>query len=124
MSGYLARLKEIENRKNFHSSPESELTKPPKGASVSFVSSNSRDSGKKFDDSPVSPKISGLPSVSSVSGENKKISDIESRQIEMIHAWLHKIGEPEEDHDIVLNKCRNDPEVLQYFLKHARGEFE
>lgn len=39
MSGYLARLKEVEKRKNFHNSPESELTKPPKGASVSFVSS-------------------------------------------------------------------------------------
>ena len=127
MSGYLARLKEIENRKNFHSSPESELTKPPKGGFVSFVSSNSRDSGKKFDDSPVSPKISGLPSVtsvSSVSEENKKISDIESRQIEMIHAWLHKIGEPEEDHDIVLNKCRNDPDAMEYFLRHAKGEYE
>lgn len=52
MSGYLSRLKQIENEKNFHNSPESELTKPPKGASVSFVSSNSRGNEKKFNDPP------------------------------------------------------------------------
>ncbi|MCG7757697.1 MAG: hypothetical protein LZF63_13700, partial [Nitrosomonas sp.] len=31
------------------------------------------------------------------------------------------IGEPEEDHDIVLNKCRNAPGAMTYFLKHANG---
>ena len=46
MSGYLSRLKQIENEKNFHNSPESELTKPPKGASVSFVSSVSEENKK------------------------------------------------------------------------------
>ncbi|QOJ20721.1 MAG: hypothetical protein HRU77_08450 [Gammaproteobacteria bacterium] len=127
MSGYLSRLKQIENEKNFHNSPESELTKPPKGASVSFVSSNSRKSEKKFNDPPDSSKESGLLSVSfvsSISEENKKNSDIQLLQIEMIQAWLHRIGEPPEDHHIVLSKCRNDPEALAYFLKHARGEFE
>lgn len=49
----------------------------------------------------------------------RKISDLESPQIEMIRAWLHRIGEPETDHTLVLNKCRNDPEALEYFLKHA-----
>tara|TARA_R110002073_G_scaffold202913_2_gene362492 strand:+ start:287 stop:562 length:276 start_codon:yes stop_codon:yes gene_type:complete len=43
--------------------------------------------------------------------------------IEMISAWLHKIREPEELHFLVLDKCRNDPEALEYFLKHANGEF-
>lgn len=126
MSGYLSRLKQIENEKNFHNSPESELTKPPKGASVSFVSSNSKESEKKFDDAP-EPKISWLPSVSfvsSVSEENKKNSGIQSLQIEMIQAWLHRIGEPVEDHALILDKCRNDHEALQYFMRHAQGEFE
>lgn len=41
-----------------------------------------------------------------------------------IRAWLFKIGEPEEDHHIVLDKCRNNPEALAYFLKHARGEIK
>lgn len=127
MSIYLSRLKQIENEKNFHNSTESELTKPPKGASVSFVSSNSRESEKKFNDSPSPPKESGLPSVSfvsSVSEENKKIADLQSLQIEMIRGWLYRINEPVEDHHIVLDKCKLDPEALAYFLKHTNGEFE
>lgn len=43
-----------------------------------------------------------------------------NHKIEMIRAWLFKIGEPEEDHHLVLDKCRNDPETLAYFLKHAQ----
>jgi hypothetical protein len=127
MSGYLSRLKQIENEKNFHNSPESELTKPPKGASVSFVSSNSRKSEKKFNDPPESAKESGLPSVSfvsSVSEENKKNSDIQLLQIEIVRAWLFRINESETDHDLVLNKCRNDHQVLEYFMRHAHVEFE
>lgn len=127
MSGYLSRLKQIENEKNFHNSPESELTKPPKGASVSFVSSNSRGNEKKFNDPPDSSKESGLSSVSfvsSVSEENKKNSDTQSLQIEMIRAWLHRIGEPETDHYLVINKCKSDHDAMNYFLKHAHGEFE
>lgn len=47
-----------------------------------------------------------------------------SFDIELIRSWLHKIGEPETDHELVLGKCKSDPEALEYFLKHARGEFE
>lgn len=46
----------------------------------------------------------------------------QNQKIEMIRAWLRRIGEPPEDHHIVLSKCRNDPEALEYFLKHARGD--
>ncbi len=53
-----------------------------------------------------------------------KTAIVEHLQIEMIRAWLYKIGEPEEDHYLVLGKCRNDPESIQYFLKHARGEYK
>lgn len=42
--------------------------------------------------------------------------------IEKIRIWLFQIGEPVEDHDIVLNKCRNDPEAMEYFLEHANGK--
>ena len=38
-----------------------------------------------------------------------EIAASESLQIEMIRAWLHKIGETESDHHLVLNKCWNDP---------------
>lgn len=48
----------------------------------------------------------------------------DSLQIEMIRAWLHKIGEPDEDHHLVLDKCRIDPEAMEYFLRHVRGEYE
>jgi hypothetical protein len=44
--------------------------------------------------------------------------------LEKIRTWLSKIGEPEEDHLLVIDKCRNDPQALEYFLKYARGEFE
>jgi len=40
--------------------------------------------------------------------------------IEKIRIWLSQIGEPVEDHYLVLDKCRNDPEALEYFLKHAK----
>jgi hypothetical protein len=42
--------------------------------------------------------------------------------IEKIRIWLSQIGEPVEDHYLVLDKCRNDPEALEYFLKHANGK--
>lgn len=41
-------------------------------------------------------------------------------QIETVRAWLHRIDEPVKDHNLVLDKCRNDPEALEYFLKHAK----
>lgn len=45
-------------------------------------------------------------------------------QLEIIRQWLYRIGEPESGHHLVIDKCRNDPQALQYFLRHARGEFE
>jgi len=51
-------------------------------------------------------------------------SNVESLQIEMIRAWLHRIGEPETDHYLVINKCKSDHDAMNYFLKHAQGEFE
>lgn len=98
MSIYLARLKQIENEKNFHDSPKSEVSKVSEVPFGTFDTSNSE--------------------------ENKKISDVRSPQIEQVCQWLFKIGESPEDHDIVLNKCRNDSEGLKYFRKHARGEFD
>ncbi len=38
---------------------------------------------------------------------------------EIVRAWLFQIGEPEEDHHLVMAKCRNDPEAFTYFLKWA-----
>lgn len=51
-----------------------------------------------------------------------KTEIVKHLQIEMIRAWLHKIREPEEDHHLVLDKCRLNAEAMQYFLKNARGE--
>jgi hypothetical protein len=44
-------------------------------------------------------------------------------ELELIKAFLHKIGEPEEDHYLALDKCRSNPDAMDYFLKHARGDF-
>ena len=71
--------------------------------------------------SQVGPIVANVASVAVANSTNEKIIQIE---IEMIRAWLHKIGEPEMDHHLVLSKCRNDPEALEYFLKHARGEYD
>lgn len=43
----------------------------------------------------------------------------DSADIEKIRSWLYKIDEPEQDHYIVLDKCRRDPEALAYFIEHA-----
>lgn len=51
------------------------------------------------------------------------VFDWQSFEIETIQTWLHRIGEQAEDREIVLSKCRSDPEALVYFLKHSRGEF-
>ena len=49
----------------------------------------------------------------------QKAGNLQHLIIELIRAWLFRIGEPEEDHYIVLDKCRRDPEALTYFVKHA-----
>lgn len=46
-----------------------------------------------------------------------------NHDLEKIRAWLFKIGESEEDHHLVLNKCKSDPEAMTYYLRHAQGEF-
>lgn len=67
---------------------------------------------------------STVAKVASVAVANYTDGKITQVEIELIRAWLHKIGEPEEDHFIVLDKCKADPEALQYFLRHARGQFD
>lgn len=100
MSNYLDRLKEIESGKKFNHSLITEVSKVPKAPSDTFDTSN-----------PVEIK------------KNSDIASNESLQIEMIRAWLFKINEPEPDHCLVLDRCKKNPQVLKYYLKHAKGEF-
>lgn len=89
-------------------------------------------------DTDIYTKYNNIHYVNNISGIKNKNLDIatatvatlathkpatDSIQLEMVRAWLSKIGEPEEDHFIVLEKCKSDPEALAYFLKHASGEF-
>ncbi len=55
---------------------------------------------------------------------NNKTEIIRELELEMVRGWLHKLGEPESDHFLVLDKCKADPEALAYFVKIARGEFD
>ena len=55
---------------------------------------------------------------------SQKTDSLQSAQIETVRAWLFSICEPVEDHHLVLDKCRSDPEAMSYFLKHANGEFQ
>ena len=67
------------------------------------------------------PSVAKVASVAVANPTDGKITQIE---IELVRAWLHKINEPETDHHLVLNKCRIDPDAMEYFLKHARGVYE
>lgn len=67
------------------------------------------------------PNVAKVASVAVANCQDEKNTQIE---IEIVRAWLYKIGEPEADQYIVLDKCRTDPEAMEYFLKHARGGFD
>ncbi|SFL78740.1 hypothetical protein SAMN05421863_100484 [Nitrosomonas communis] len=43
-----------------------------------------------------------------------------ANDLKIIRVWLFQIGEPEEDHHLVIDKCKTDPEALSYFLHYAR----
>jgi len=47
---------------------------------------------------------------------------IRELELELIRGWLTRIGEPEVDRFLVLDKCKADPEGMEYFLKHAKGD--
>lgn len=100
MSTYLERLKKVENGKIFNNSPVQGVSKVSEGAFGTFDTYHSEENGKIFNN-----------------------SSKESIEIKLIRGWLFKICEPVEDHFIVLDKCKADPEAMEYFLKHARGEF-
>ena len=55
---------------------------------------------------------------------NNKTVIIRELELEMIRGRLHKIGEPEEDHFLVIDKCKACPDAMEYFLKHTRGQFD
>ncbi|ALQ51151.1 hypothetical protein [Nitrosomonas ureae] len=67
------------------------------------------------------PNAAKVASVAVASCEDEKNDQF---KIEMILAWLYKIGEAEEDHHLVLVKCKADPEALEYFYRHANGEYD
>jgi len=52
MSAYLARLKQLENGKSSHRAPDSEPTKPTKGAFDGFDGTSTRHIEKKIIDTP------------------------------------------------------------------------
>ena len=101
MSSYLARLKVVENGKN---SNNSLITEVPKVPEVPFDT---------FD-----------TSIPATIKKNSSVVANELFQNELVKEWLYKIGESEEDHFLVLDKCKADPDAMEYFLKHARGEFD
>lgn len=62
------------------------------------------------------PSVATVASVAVAKPTNEKIN----RDIERIESWLFHIGEPEEDHCLMLNKCKNDPEALAYYLERIK----
>lgn len=63
--------------------------------------------------------VPAVPAVPAKKHDSEKIFSITRRQEAIIKAWLYHIGEPEEDHYLVLNKCRRDPKALAYYLERA-----
>lgn len=43
---------------------------------------------------------------------------------EKVRAWLFQIGEPEEDHYLVLDKCKNDLSLIAYYLGLTNNDKE
>ena len=66
-------------------------------------------------DNKNSSSVAKVASVAVADAPNKLSKEDEKT----IRAWLRHIGEPEEDHHLVLDKCKSNPEALAYFLKHA-----
>jgi len=64
------------------------------------------------------PTVAKIARIAVAKPTNEKIN----RDIEEVKSWLIHIGEPEEDHYLVIDKCKSDSEALEYFLRHARGE--
>ena len=52
--------------------------------------------------------------------EEKNANDAD---IEKIRNWLYRIGEPEADHHLVIDKCKTDPEALIYFSRIASNSY-
>jgi hypothetical protein len=52
------------------------------------------------------------------------VGNSKDQDLEKIREWLFRIGEPENEHNLVLDRCRNDPQALEYYLKHTQGEFD
>lgn len=50
---------------------------------------------------------------------SQKVGNFQHSDLEKIRAWLNRIGEVEEDHHIVIDKCRRDPEALTSYLARA-----
>lgn len=63
--------------------------------------------------------IPNVPVVPTQKGNTEKILSITRKQETTIKTWLTEAGKPEEDHYLVLNKCKRDPEALAYYLRLA-----
>lgn len=134
MSKYLARLKEIETGNYFDKSLGIEVSEVTKDASDTFGTLIQAHFEKKLPiqfnvDKEKNISFSCIEEVSKVSKGASDTFDTaiqaeKQKKISFIQSWLFKIGEPEEYHHIVLDKCKANSETLEYFLKHVRGEFE
>lgn len=109
---YLARLKGEFSEKPLHS----ELTKPTKAPSVSFVSARSSSISENERDEP----LAGLAALALANPPATKAMNQDEREIV---AWLHRIGEPD---PVVfgetLAKARTNPNFRAAFLSMARGD--
>jgi hypothetical protein len=65
----------------------------------------------------LSPSVTTAPTNTS---SLNKVSEQSSSKIEIVRAWLFSIGEPEADHQLVLNRCKADAQALEYFMKLAK----
>lgn len=74
------------------------------------------DVTSQITNSQIKKKFDDLISNAIPTKENKPIT---RAQEAILKNWLTEIGEPSSEHYLVINKCRNDPEAMEYFLKQA-----
>lgn len=134
MSSYLARLKVIESGKILSNTPLTEVPKVSEVTFDTFDTTTKAENEKKilnqvggYEDKNItfSPtdEVPKVPKASFDTFDTSTQAQID-KNILLIRSWLFQIGEPEEDHYLVIDKCKRDPDVMEYYLRHARGEYE
>lgn len=78
---------------------------------------------KKILSNPVITEVPKVPKAPFDTFDTSTQAQIK-KNILLIQSWLFQLKEPEDDHYLVIDKCKRDSGAMEYFLEHARGEYK